>query len=330
MLTRGQRVTRCSDNRHSFSHLLCNGPGYSPLAVRRCTNLTNCFPGEAVLVAPTETSDRVCSPCGNGYTQALNVDACEVYTECDDSQYVVVEPTATSDRQCATIPDGSYVPDQGSSPQPCTPGSYCLNGKREECDLGTSYQDSPGSSRCKVTTVCLGDERVKASPTTTSDRTCELVCAPGSEPKGVQCSVCRPGTRERNGVCELCEPGTVQISQGMTRCLACEVGSVQPDAGQTLCFVCSAGSYDTGMNTCQPCPVGRYQSEAGQSRCEPCEIGTFAGSPGATKCEPCGPGTFSAVRGMVACKNHTACNATSIATVAPTATSDRVCEPAGM
>lgn len=67
-------------------------------AIGTCTPLKNCIAGQYVSTAPTDTSDRSCLPCTNGFTTVNNSEECQGFQDCDKG--VLVFGNVTTDNVC--------------------------------------------------------------------------------------------------------------------------------------------------------------------------------------------------------------------------------------
>lgn len=63
-----------------------------------CQPLTNCIAGQYVSKAETDTSDRECAPCTNGFTTVNNTLKCQEFQDCDKG--VLVFGNVTTDNVC--------------------------------------------------------------------------------------------------------------------------------------------------------------------------------------------------------------------------------------
>jgi hypothetical protein len=150
-----------------------------------CEPLTECGAGTRVSTQPTPTSDRECSPCGDGtFNRTLNASSCTAWSECGAGESESVPPSATSDRVCSTCGAGKYE----------------------------------ASGECKVLTTCGADQYESTAPTAKSDRSCRdlSTCEPGSKQTAAptdtsdrQCAACASGTFSNEVNATICETWTV-------------------------------------------------------------------------------------------------------------------------
>jgi len=107
---------------------------------------------------------------------------------------------------------------------------------------------------------------------------------------------------------------TLSIALGIALGLECDAGyKVVEDS----CAPCSAGQFDSGNNTCSPCPGGsvseiegalvcevcpvRMHSSDNATVCLPCTNGHYADTTGNVECKPCAEGYFTDKTGSIAC-----------------------------
>jgi hypothetical protein len=155
-----------------------------------CVPLTPCGEGQYESVAPTSTSDRVCSPCapecGAGtYERVACADGnspqdrvCEALTDCAEGQYESAAPTEASDRVCSAC-------------TACAAGQY----ETMACADGNASQNRV----CKALTDCIVGQYESVPPTATSNRACSActVCAPDQ----YDASPCADGNAPGDRVC---------------------------------------------------------------------------------------------------------------------------------
>ena len=128
----------------------------------------------------------------------------------------------------------------------------------------------------------------------------------------------------------VCQPGTYLANS--TNCLPCPAGSFSNSNNSANCDACPPGliSSQSGSSSCTPCPAGKYSSLSGSTACAVCPPGLFSSTDGSNSCTPCAVGTFTSEPGRPACLPVTVCvTANEHESVAPTSTSDRICEPNG-
>jgi len=124
----------------------------------------------------------------------------------------------------------------------------------------------------------------------------ELLCDEGftANNDDYVCVACTTGTRYVNDtkLCELCGVGYYQVSQAQSECIPCPEGTTTLRNGSTNitdCIpLCQPGSYsDTGVESCQQCPAGYYQSDPGQRSCLQCPNETSTAGPGSNASSEC-------------------------------------------
>ncbi|XP_053271757.1 sushi, von Willebrand factor type A, EGF and pentraxin domain-containing protein 1 [Pleuronectes platessa] len=157
----------------------------------------------------------------------------------------------------------------------------------------------------------VSSEMIVADPKSLESRRASLFCRPGSVLKGRMCVQCPVGTYfslEYNE-CESCWLGSFQDQEGQLECKSCPEGtstaylhsrSVAECKGQ-----CKPGSHSlNGLEICESCPLGHFQSGFGARECLVCPDETSTVTRGAvddTECGvPCSAGHFSRT-GLVPC-----------------------------
>ncbi|KAK9524849.1 hypothetical protein VZT92_017214 [Zoarces viviparus] len=157
----------------------------------------------------------------------------------------------------------------------------------------------------------VSSEMIVADPKSLESRKPSLFCRPGSVLKGRMCVQCPVGTYfslEYNE-CESCWLGSYQDQEGQLECKSCPEGtstaylhsrSVAECKGQ-----CKPGSNSlNGLEICESCPLGHFQSGFGARECLVCPDETSTVTRGAVdemECGvPCSAGHFSRT-GLVPC-----------------------------
>ena len=101
-----------------------------------------------------------------------------------------------------------------------------------------------------------------------------------------------------------CNPGEYKGARvGVDSCQQCPAGTYNSEADSILysCTNCQAGTFSTGgASTCTPCPAGTISTASKATECTPCPIGTYSVE-GATECTPCPPGTYSNAEATAEC-----------------------------
>ncbi|XP_058479498.1 sushi, von Willebrand factor type A, EGF and pentraxin domain-containing protein 1 isoform X3 [Solea solea] len=157
----------------------------------------------------------------------------------------------------------------------------------------------------------VSSEMIVADPKSLESKRASLYCRPGSVLKGRMCVLCPVGTYfslEFNE-CESCWLGSYQDKEGQLECKSCPEGtstaylhsrSVAECKGQ-----CKPGSHSlNGLEICESCPLGHFQSGFGARECLVCPDDTSTVTRGAVddaECGvPCSAGHFSRT-GLVPC-----------------------------
>ncbi|XP_052833673.1 sushi, von Willebrand factor type A, EGF and pentraxin domain-containing protein 1 [Octopus bimaculoides] len=119
-------------------------------------------------------------------------------------------------------------------------------------------------------------------------------CKAGSVLVNGRCVLCPVGTffNVVSKKCQSCQQGTYQQQEGMVTCNVCpEKTSTLSDHSKTVkeCQAqCLPGSFShDGLEFCETCPLGHYQSEYAQKSCLLCQNGTSTLSRGSRLQEDC-------------------------------------------
>ena len=274
----------CSDD--------CGGDEYRVRG--QCRTLTACSPAQYQLIAPTESSDRVCA----------------ALTTCRATQYERKAPTATSDRECKPLTECRHSQYESTAPtarsdRECTALTECA---RDEFEAKAPTDTSDRECH-KITDCDDGSYEVKA-PTATSDRVCEPVSACPAGSYTAAPGWCRPLTECKSNEYESQAPTghSDRVCTRVTECTGAQEEVAPPTA--TSDRVCA----EVG-----PCGYGFYESEPATAtrppECKPVTVCTASQyetrAPTATTNRVCAP--------------LSVCRSGEVELVAPTPTSDRVC-----
>ncbi|XP_067134813.1 sushi, von Willebrand factor type A, EGF and pentraxin domain-containing protein 1-like [Centruroides vittatus] len=149
-----------------------------------------------------------------------------------------------------------------------------------------------------------GDSNIVLDPVSVEISESEFLCYNGAVLKNEECVNCPVGTfhdLDKN-ICEKCLTGFYQDVEGSTICISCPNGTWTETAGSknvTDCKeICLPGSYsETGLETCEACPVGSFQPSSFQTSCISCPPLTttwIEGTISSDECrEKCMPGSYS-------------------------------------
>jgi len=308
----------------------------------KCTDFTDCVPGERVKLAGTASADRECEACGAGkFTNANNQATCTDHKVCVAGEKVKSQPSASTDRGC------------------------------EACVSGTSFSTANNAAACTLFATCPAGEFIDFAGNTTADRTCEACVGKFTDAKNqaackdyTDCAagdfIKTVGTATTDRVCDKCAAGSFTNAQNQVTCTACDasanfaanVSSTQCDpfkdcpAGEFIktagtattdrvCVACAAGSFTNALNqaTCTACDASaNFAANVGSTQCDPfkdCPAGEFIDFAGNTtadrECEAC-VGKFTNALNQAACKDYKDCAAGAFIKTAGTATADRVCQ----
>ncbi|KAJ4948970.1 hypothetical protein JOQ06_020490, partial [Pogonophryne albipinna] len=166
-------------------------------------------------------------------------------------------------------------------------------------------------ARQPLSSFHVSSEMIVADPKSLESRKPSLFCRPGSVLKGRMCVQCPVGTyfSLEYHECESCWLGSYQDQEGQLECKSCPEGtstaylhsrSVGECKGQ-----CKPGSNSlNGLEICESCPLGHFQSGYGARECLVCPDETSTVTRGAVdeiECGvPCSAGQFSRT-GLVPC-----------------------------
>jgi len=117
----------------------------SVLNATACQPWSECKTGETESVAPSSTSDRVCSACGAGKYSANG--QCLSLTVCSSSQYESTAATATSDRKCTALTTCQAGNKQTVAPTTTT------NRQCAACEAG-KYSTTQNAASCDPWATC--------------------------------------------------------------------------------------------------------------------------------------------------------------------------------
>ncbi|KAL3867860.1 hypothetical protein ACJMK2_040706, partial [Sinanodonta woodiana] len=122
----------------------------------------------------------------------------------------------------------------------------------------------------------------------------KFMCKPGSVLINISCVHCPVGAFFNlvSKQCESCPKGTFQPQEGQISCLICPnktSTTSQMSRSREQCKVlCLPGSFsETGLDMCETCHLGFYQSGYGQKECIPCPVNTTTIQRGSRKKELC-------------------------------------------
>jgi len=267
-----------------------------------------------------------CQLCSELEGGALSVTAAKGSTSAADC-------TAAGADRARCPPGASAVHNNASSAAclPCEAGRFqpAANSTDacERCDCGTFSR--VGAAACDA--VCLAGTYGDSDSGTCEPCPAEHFCLSSQKRPFHTARQCIPGQRElrppsasSDRACEPC--GAMHFSRAVNAasCEVCPGGKFQTEPGQPFC------------EAKQPCPPGTYETDEADAagvatyssaRCRPCPAGTFSRASDAPACEACAAGTYQPAAGQSFCAAHTVCTAGAHASAAPSASSDRACEP---
>eukprot|EP00045_Choanoeca_perplexa_P017287 m.248230 g.248230 ORF g.248230 m.248230 type:complete len:1914 (+) comp17499_c0_seq1:194-5935(+) len=311
-----------------------------------CTAWTECtLDATYETVTPTSTSDRECSDC----------------LDCQGT-FIVSACTLLANRECQCTPCDITKNETLNTSCSTTNDTVCE--PCDVCDYETQYQTracrADLQTACETLTICDPEAYETVAKTQTSDRECEPLtkCQVGQEVLDLptattdrSCRACPAGKTDddldASTPCITCGSGhyVQEGSQGSCNSLQCPAGFVDADSDPTTaCAECDGRTSYTdvgGMSgTClnmTECGAGEEVSVQGTAtnnrECQACEPGQYSelGEP----CVACTPSCkvdeyiFAActLSADLDCRALEVCDAGFEQTVAPTLSSNRVCEP---
>ncbi|TKS92960.1 Sushi, von [Collichthys lucidus] len=151
----------------------------------------------------------------------------------------------------------------------------------------------------------VSSEMIVADPKSLESKRAFLSCRPGSVLKGRMCVQCPVGTyfSLEHNECASCWLGSYQDQEGQLECKSCPEGtstaylhsrSITECKGQ-----CKPGSHSlNGLEICESCPLGHFQSRFGARECLVCPDETSTVTRGAVDESECG-GDTSPVRQVI-------------------------------
>ncbi|XP_028660616.2 LOW QUALITY PROTEIN: sushi, von Willebrand factor type A, EGF and pentraxin domain-containing protein 1 [Erpetoichthys calabaricus] len=138
-------------------------------------------------------------------------------------------------------------------------------------------------------------ETITADTKSLESKKATLFCQPGSVLKGRMCVNCPIGTYYslENLACESCWIGAYQDEEGQLECKSCPEGSSTVYMHSRSLADCKAqckpGTYSfSGLETCESCPLGKFQPAFASKLCVPCPEGMSTVNRGAVDVSECG------------------------------------------
>lgn len=211
---------------------------------------------------------------------------------------VTTDPLAALDVSLllSNLPSGLTPNVTTFRPQPCFPGTYCLQGVgNSTTSAGVYFNPQP----CASGSYCeWGTGTSSGGDTSLTVASPMLPCPAGSYcPEGTYIPVAVPrgsfASGTGNAQYALCLPGTYAPYTGFGACLACPAGYECPKDGTYTPTICPAGYFRSRRDsiTCLPCPVGTWSPYRGltdQALCMPCNPGLVCSVVGMTNNKPYG------------------------------------------
>ncbi|MBK6847391.1 MAG: hypothetical protein IPG96_07555 [Proteobacteria bacterium] len=219
-----------------------------------CAAWRTCAAGTFIWSEGRATSDRVCTPCWDGYYSSSPNQA---------DAWASVPPRGPS--SCA---GHQYVADLAATRGPRAPTARAVASAVARCAAGWDNDGSPRSNWCAPETTCGTGRYVVSEGTTTADRTC-AACASGTFSAVANTASCTEWST--------CAAGSYVSTAGTER-------------GDRVCTPCAASGYTSGPNqaACVAktiCVAGQYvASEGGTADCVAAAWRAGPSSSGGTRC----------------------------------------------
>ncbi|XP_011663142.2 sushi, von Willebrand factor type A, EGF and pentraxin domain-containing protein 1 [Strongylocentrotus purpuratus] len=199
------------------------------------------------------------------------------FTDVSGANITLDEESLTYDYAEVICDDGFTADNQDLQCVPCIVGTFYDNVTQvcQACPRGT-YQDSEAQTAC---TPCEEGKWTEEEGSTNA----------------TQClDVCDAGHFSSTGVapCQPCPIGSYQSLPLSTTCLQCPNGTTTLASGciemQQCMEPCTPGAFSlSGVDPCNPCPLGSYQSRAQQTSCDLCPGQLSTNSSGAQSVQEC-------------------------------------------
>ncbi|XP_041117630.1 sushi, von Willebrand factor type A, EGF and pentraxin domain-containing protein 1 isoform X2 [Polyodon spathula] len=144
-------------------------------------------------------------------------------------------------------------------------------------------------------TFQVASEMIVADTKSLESEKAALFCRPGSMLKGRMCVNCPVGTyfSLEHKACESCWIGSYQDEEGQLECKNCPAGSstvyMHSRSAAECKAQCKPGTYSpNGLETCESCPLGKYQPVFGSKFCVACPEVMSTVNRGAVGVSECG------------------------------------------
>ncbi|XP_058886297.1 sushi, von Willebrand factor type A, EGF and pentraxin domain-containing protein 1 isoform X1 [Acipenser ruthenus] len=144
-------------------------------------------------------------------------------------------------------------------------------------------------------TFQVASEMIVADTKSLESEKAALFCRPGSVLKGRMCVNCPVGTyfSLEHKACESCWIGSYQDEEGQLECKNCPAGSstvyMHSRSAAECKAQCKPGTYSpNGLETCESCPLGKYQPVFGSKFCVACPEVMSTVNRGAVGVSECG------------------------------------------
>ncbi|KAK2150293.1 hypothetical protein LSH36_413g01017 [Paralvinella palmiformis] len=155
------------------------------------------------------------------------------------------------------------------------------------------------------------DYKIQVMEIRLTDAEPKIICEDGYIRRVDSCVACAPGTffNVVNETCEVCPMGTYQPSEAANTCLVCpDFTSTTSNNSKSITQCkgqCLPGTFSPdGLELCETCPIGKYQSQYASRSCVPCPNGTTTwgrGTRQVTKCGEMCPAGYVSRDGLAPC-----------------------------
>jgi hypothetical protein len=220
-----------SDTSNARACAICPDGAYQSTGGKGfCTTHAVCAKGERVVVPPSATADRTCSPCEPGsFSTSINAASC---TACPANTFQLEagQPYCEAKQPCAPGTFEVNTTDTSSVRcKPCSAGSWCQNGTEYRCGSANLFCPAQSST---PTAVAIGHYSVKGP--NEFHRETQVPCEPGFS--------CAQGIRQACPLGRVCQLGSAKARVD---------GIVVNVTAETLC---DADKFAFG-GACLPCPA---------------------------------------------------------------------------
>eukprot|EP01047_Picozoa_sp_COSAG01_P025392 COSAG01_NODE_1602_length_9759_cov_35.078157_3_plen_1215_part_00 len=268
-------------SRGVYSCQPCQVGRYQDTYKHTMTSCAACPTGKTTAQTGTAYDSQCTKACRTGQYRSGGVMSPTSCAPCQVGSYQSL--TSHTDMSCTPCPSGRTTSGNGSTTSAaciieCGTGQHKFETSCHPCQVGR-YQQSHGHTSTNCTACPTG--KSTASTGATSVTSCKVACSAGQYRSGNSCAPCQVGsyqslTSHTDISCTPCSSGYTTSGNGSTTSAACIIE-------------CGTGQYRSGVGSCQPCQVGRYQQSHGHTstNCTACPTGKSTASTGATSVTSC-------------------------------------------